>query len=85
MATSSSAPDIAKRLLRAVVAAGAREGDEVKNLPPEGVRLPGNAADIQAAIDYAEQQAWIGKRPGDQYYRLTEAGVRAGQPSAYSN
>jgi hypothetical protein len=83
MATSASAPDIAKRLLRALVAAGARERDELKNLPPEGVRLPGNIGDIEAAIDYAEQQAWIGKRPGDQYYRLTEAGVRAGQPSAY--
>jgi hypothetical protein len=72
MATSSSAADIAKRLL-------------LKNLPPEGVRLPGNAADIQDVINYAEQQAWIGKRPGDQYYRLTEAGVRAGQPSAYNS
>jgi hypothetical protein len=80
MATSSSAPDIAKRLLRAVVAAGAREGDDLKNLPPDGVNLPGTAADIQAAINYAQQQAWIGKQPGDQYYRLTEAGVRAGQP-----
>ena len=87
MATSSNAPDIAKRLLRAVVREGARDGDELKNLPPDGIiHLPGvSAADIQAAINYAEQQAWIGKRPGDQYYRLSEAGVRAGQPSAYSN
>jgi hypothetical protein len=65
---------------------GARDGDELKNLPPDGVQLPGvSRADIRAAIDYAEQHAWIGKQPGDQYYRLTEAGVRAGQPSAYSN
>ena len=49
-------------------------------MPPDGVNLPGTAADIQAAINYAQQQAWIGKQPGDQYYRLTEAGVRAGQP-----
>jgi hypothetical protein len=44
---------------------GARDGDELKNLPPDGVQLPGvSRADIQATIDYAEQQAWIGKRPG---------------------
>ena len=86
MATSWNAPDIAKRLLRALVGGGARDGYELKDLPLDRVQMPGvSRADIQAAIDYAEQQAWIGKRPGDQYYRLTEAGVRAGQPSAYSN
>ena len=60
MATSSNAPDIAKRLLRALAQGGARDGNELKNLPPDGIiHLPGvSAADIQAAINYAEQQAW---------------------------
>jgi hypothetical protein len=83
MATSSNAPDIAKRLLRALVGGGARAGDELKNLSPDGVNLPGvSASDIQAAINYAQQQGSIAKQPGDQYYRLTDAGFRAGQTLA---
>jgi len=84
MATSSNAPDIAKRLLRALVGGGARAGGELKNnLSPDGVNLPGvSASDIQAAVNYAQQQGSIAKQPGDQYYRLTDAGFRAGQTSA---
>ena len=86
MATSSNAPDIAKRLLRALVGGGAQAGDELKQLSPDGVNLPGvSAADIQAAINYAQQQGSIAKQPGDQYYRLTEAGFRAGRPQLNSN
>jgi hypothetical protein len=73
MATPSHIADIAKRLLRTFVEAGARPGDELRDLPGT-VRLPGLMADSSGWDDYAAQHGWIEKRPGEQYPRLTPAG-----------
>jgi hypothetical protein len=73
MADSSHIEDIAKRLLRAFVEAGARAGDELRDLPGT-VHLPGQMADASGWDDYAVQKGWIERRPGDQHPHLTSAG-----------
>ena len=73
-----------KRYLHALKQRGLREGDilDLNNLPGTPhllgkiVDLLGKKVDIKPGMDYAVEQGWFEKLPGDKY-RLTDAGFAA--------
>jgi hypothetical protein len=66
-----------KRYLRALKQRGLRAGDilDLNNLPGTP-HLLGKRVDIKPGMDYAVEQGWFEKLPGDKY-RLTDAGFAA--------
>ena len=66
-----------KRTLHALKQRGLRAGDilDLNNLPSTP-HLLGKMFDFKPAMDYAAEQGWFEKLPGDQY-RLTDAGFAA--------
>lgn len=71
--------EVAIRILRAFVQSGALPGDDLgPHFWPGKVQMPGEIADFPAAVNYAVQQGWAERSPGDQYPRLTDAGFAEG-------
>jgi hypothetical protein len=76
MSSLALARDIALRILRASVQGGAQPGDTIGRAFLGTVHLPGLMADFEAGLNYAAEQGWVEKLPGNQI-RLTDSGFAA--------
>jgi hypothetical protein len=77
MTSTTIAKDSATRFLRASVQGGARPGNIIGPEFLQGVvHFPGLISDFPAGMDYAAEQGWVEKLPGNQF-RLTAAGFAA--------
>src|SRR5580700_6769185 len=75
MTSLALARDIALSILRASVQGGARPGDIIGPAFLSTVHLPGLMADSETGWNYAAEQEWVERLPGNQI-RLADAGSR---------
>jgi hypothetical protein len=70
---------IATRILRVSVQSGARPGEILgPHFWQAETRMPGVIADWAAGLDFAQEQGWVEKIPGNQF-RLTSTGFAVAQ------